>query len=407
NNAGQLGLEYRFDNGDRLFASSLYSEFIDREQRNQYDFQLSRALTQRPANRGADAGFVDGAGYSSTFEYGRYYDDTFTNTLGGDHTFGELGLKWRLNYTHTDAGMNLPLIQQNFLLPASRLSLVYSGATSGVPNLSLYRSVPGATFTRGAALSDLPQTGSAADVLIPIKTETNTDAWTGQVDVSRDWTSFGAEATFSAGLKYDTRKAQGNTFSGVPGATPVLQSFGAQTGLGWSADPHIEAAQWDSDFQRGWGVRQMENIGLRAKLDALLAAAQAKGLYDPSKVIQPQDRFDVSEDILAGYVQNKWRAGPWEILAGLRIEHVELESSGAAAAGATLTPLTVGQEYTDVFPSLHINYEISEDLQARFAVITGIARPSFGELRTSVSINDVSEVVSGGNPDLKPERAWG
>jgi TonB-dependent receptor len=407
NNAGQLGLEYRFDNGDRIFASSLYSEFIDREQRNQYDFQLSRALTQSPANRGADAGFVDGAGYTSSFQYGRYYDDTFTNTLGGDHTFGDLGVEWRLNYTHTDAGMNLPLIQQNFLLPASRLSLVYDGATSGIPNMSLYRSVPGAAFTRGAALSDLPQTGSAADVLIPIKTETNTDAWTGQLDVTRDWTSFGAEATFSAGLKYDTRKAQGNTFSGVPGATPVLQSFGAQTGLGWSADPHLEAAQWDSDFQRGWGVRQMENIGLRAKLDALLAAAQAQGLYDPAKVVQPQDRFDVSEDILAGYVQNKWRTGPWEILAGLRVEHVELESSGAAAAGGALTPLTVGQEYTDVFPSLHINYEINEDLQARFAVITGIARPSFGELRTSVSINDVSEAVSGGNPDLKPERAWG
>jgi TonB-dependent receptor len=407
NNAGQLGLEYRFDNGDRIFASSLYSEFIDREQRNQYDFQLSRARTQSPANRGADAGFVDGAGYSSGLQYGRYYDNTFANTIGGDHAVGGFDVNWRLNYTHTDAGMNLPLIQQQFVLPTSLLSLAYSGATSGAPNLSLYRSNPGATFTRGAALSELPQTGSAADVLVPITTETNTDAWTAQFDIARDWESLGAQATFKAGMKYDTRKADGSTFSGMPGATPILQAFGAQTGIAWSVDPHIQRDQWDSDFQRGWGVRQVENIGLRAKLDELLAAAQAQGLYDPSKLTQPQDRFDVSEDILAGYVQNKWKFDRWEILAGLRIEHVELESSGFAAAGGVLTPITASQEYTDVFPSLHVNYEVTDDIQARVAFITGIARPSFGELRTSVSIDDVAEMVSGGNPDLKPEQAWG
>lgn len=400
NNAGQLGLEYRFDGGGRLFYSGLYSEFIDREQRNQYDFQLSRARTQTPANRGADSGFVDGAAYTATWQYGRYYDDTFTHTFGGDHTFGGFDVEWRGNFTHTDAGSYLPLIQQNF---GSLLSLVYSGATTGIPDLDLYRSNPGAVFTRGAALSDLPQTGSVADVLIPIKMETNTDAWTGQVDVSRDWTSFGAEATFKAGLKYDSRKADGNTFSGLPGATPVLQTFDRT----WSADPHLQSGQWDSDFQRGWGVRYMENIGLRAKMDEVLKAAAAAGLYNPDNIIQQQDRFDVSEKILAGYAQNKWRSGPWEVLAGVRVEHVELESNGLLVAGGVRTPLSVAQEYTDVFPSLHINYEVTPDIQARFAVISGVARPSFAELRTSVSVNDVSETISGGNPNLDPEEAWG
>lgn len=404
NNAGQLGLEYRFDNGGRLFYSGLYSEFIDRERRNQYDFQLSRARTQTPANRGADSGFVDGAAYAATWQYGRYYDDTFTHTIGGDHTFGGFDVEWRGNFTRTNAGSYLPLIQQNF---ASLLSLVYSGATTGVPDLDLYRSNPGAVFTRGAALTDLPQTGSAADVLIPVKTETNTDAWTGQVDVSRDWTSFGAEATFKAGLKYDSRKADGNTFSGLPGATPILQTFAAGTGKTWSADPYLQSGQWDSDFQRGWGVRYMENIGLRAKLDELLTAATAAGLYNPNTIIQPQDRFDVSEKILAGYAQNKWRSGPWEVLAGVRVERVELASNGLLVAGGVRTPLSVPQEYTDIFPSLHINYEVAPDIQARLAVIKGVARPSFAELRTSVSVNDVSQTISGGNPNLDPEEAWG
>lgn len=404
NNAGQLGLEYRPESGGRFFFDSLYSEFIDREQRNQYDFQLSRARTQTPANRGADSGFVDGAAYTGTWQYGRYYSDTFANTLGFDHDWAGFAVQGRLNFTHTNAGTTLPLIQQNF----GRLSLVYSGATTGVPDLDLYATTgSGVTYARGAALPNLPQTGSQADVLIPIIATTDTDSWTGQFDATRDWTSFGAEATFKAGLKVDRRKATGNTFSGLPGLTPVLQTYAAQTGRSWSVNPRLTNAPWESDFARGWGVNYVDNIGLREDLDGLLAAARSAGLYDPAKAIQPQDRFAVDEDITAGYVQNKWRSGRLEVLAGLRVEHVEVESSGVVAAGAVLTPLTVAQDYTDLFPSVHVNYELTDDVQARVALITGVARPSFGEIRTSVAVNDVAETVSGGNPDLKPERAWG
>lgn len=408
NNAGHFGVEYRPDGGGRIFFDSLYSEFIDREQRNQYDFQLSRALTQSPANRVGDSGFVDGAGYTGTWQYGRYYSDTFANTLGGDHenVFG-WDVAWRLNYTHTDAGINLPLVQQNFLSGTGRLSLAWTGAEAGMPDLDLYRSTPGATFSRGAALADLPQTGSVVDVLIPIVAETNTDSWTGQLDIARDWTSFGAAAVLKAGVKYDQRRADGNTFSGLPGATPQLQVLAGRLGTTWSVTPRITAAPWDSDFQRGWGVTYVDNPGLREDLDALLAQATAAGLYDPNGLVQPQDRFTVDEDILSAYVQNKWTSGPWEILAGLRVERVDLTSAGVIAAGGVLTPLEVENDYTDLFPSLHVNYEITRDIKARAALIRGVARPSFGEIRTSVAVNDVSETVTGGNPDLEPERAWG
>jgi TonB-dependent receptor len=404
NNAGQLGLEYRPDGGGRIFFNSLYSEFIDREQRNQYDFSLWNARTQTAANRGADSGFADGAAYTANWQYGRYYSDTFANTLGGDHDWADTSIKWRLNYTHTDAGAYLPLIRQNF----GRLSLVYSGATSGIPDLDLYTTnLSGSTYSRGTALSALPQTGSQADVLIPIVYATDTDAWTGQVDIARDWTSLGVDSTFKAGVKYDKREATGNTFSGVPGATPVLQSLAAQTGGTWSVTPRITGAQWTSDFARGWGVNYVDNIGLRQDLDALLAKAASAGLYNAAAAVQPQDRFAVDENILSAYAQNKWRLGKWEVLAGLRVESVDVESRGVVVNSGTRTPLTAKQSYTDLFPSLHVNYELTDDVKARFALISGVSRPSFGELRTSVSVDDVEMTIRGGNPDLKPERAFG
>lgn len=405
NNAAQLGLEYRPESGGRLFFNTLYSEFIDREQRNQYDFQLSRAVTQTAANRGADSGFADGVTYVGAWEYGRYYSDTFANTLGGDHNWAGSDIKWRLNYTHTDAGAYLPLIQQYF---TPGVSVAYSGATSGIPDLDLFTSVrSGATYSRGPALSALPQTGSRYDVLIPIVYSTDTDAWTGQADLARDWTSFGAESTFKAGIKADLRKATGNTFSGAPGTTPVLQQIAGQTGTTWSVNPRLTNAQWSSDFARGWGVAYVDNIGLRSDLDALLAKAASAGVYNGAAAVQAQDRFAVDENILAAYAQNKWTLGKWEVLAGLRVENVDLESRGVAIVGGVQTPLTVKQSYTDLFPSLHVNYEVTDDVQARFALISGVARPSFGEIRTSVLIDDTAETITGGNPHLKPERAFG
>ncbi|WP_347707176.1 TonB-dependent receptor [Caulobacter radicis] len=148
-------------------------------------------------------------------------------------------------------------------------------------------------------------------------------------------------------------------------------------------------------------------MGLRQDLDALLAKATSAGLYNAAGNVLPQDRFAVDENILSAYAQNKWTLGKWEVLAGLRVESVDLESRGVAVASGVQTPMTAKQSYTDLFPSIHVNYEVTDDIQARFAVISGVARPSFGEIRTSVSVDDIAETVSGGNPDLKPERAFG
>src|SRR5690606_35177274 len=84
----------------RIFASSLYSEFIDREQRNMYVFDITDG-----AETAGGAAIPGATGYQPLvlvrrmLEQGRYNNSTWTNTLGADFDAGGWFVESRLNYT--------------------------------------------------------------------------------------------------------------------------------------------------------------------------------------------------------------------------------------------------------------------------------------------------------------------
>jgi TonB-dependent receptor len=108
------------------------------------------------------------------------------------------------------------------------------------------------------------------------------------------------------------------------------------------------------------------------------------------------------------------------IVAGLRIEDTEYETNGFRLAtvsaenigyGNVATgakeALSVKRSYTNYLPSLHVNYDMAEDVKLRLSYSTGISRPSYIESRAAASINDISQTITGGNPFLKEEESWG
>src|SRR3546814_14665029 len=72
-------------------------------------------------------------------------------------------------------------------------------------------------------------------------------------------------------------------------------------------------------------------------------------------------------------------------------------------------PFSVENDSTFLFPSLHLNFDATDRLKLRAAFISGAARPNFVNQRATVTINDAVglQTVTGGNPALKPERAFG
>ncbi len=69
--------------------------------------------------------------------------------------------------------------------------------------------------------------------------------------------------------------------------------------------------------------------------------------------------------------------------------------------------VTVDGSFTNVLPSVHLNVDLAEDVKGRIALSTGVNRPTYNEWRASAAIDAVNGTVSGGNPALEAEEAWG
>lgn len=111
-----------------------------------------------------------------------------------------------------------------------------------------------------------------------------------------------------------------------------------------------------------------------------------------------QNNYHIKEDDNAEYVQVKFDLFPkLQVLGGVRIENTNLSY-------ATQSPPTVNQRsgkylYTDVLPSVHLKYELTDNQNIRASYFSSISRPGFGEQVPYVNDGDYYKTI--GNPDLK------
>ncbi len=136
------------------------------------------------------------------------------------------------------------------------------------------------------------------------------------------------------------------------------------------------------------------------------------------------------EQIRAGYVMGQTQFGRLGVLGGVRIEQTETDGEGALqvvtpeerarrAAWGT-APLTDAEierrareefgrrtrrtgEYRSVFPGLHLKYQFTRNLLARFSYAENIGRPGVGQLIPRTTVNYDNQTLSTSNPSLEPQ----
>ncbi|WP_323991610.1 TonB-dependent receptor [Nguyenibacter sp. L1] len=119
-----------------------------------------------------------------------------------------------------------------------------------------------------------------------------------------------------------------------------------------------------------------------------------------------QSFIDDNENIYNLYLQYQatWRR--FGVLAGVRYEKTDGVYRGIATSvvnGQTqLAPRAVGQEYANLFPSIQLRYNFTDNLIARANWSTAIGRPGFNAVTASQTINYQNASISQGNPNLKP-----
>ena len=229
----------------------------------------------------------------------------------------------------------------------------------------------------------------------------------------------GVPAYFKTGIRYerDTRKQDNErvnyTYAAASptGVAPFVDQTYRITGGHYGPFPFIAVPT-------SGGARDI------AQNRALWMQTAADAYNDVQQSLGSDSKF--TENISSAYLMGGTTLGKLRIMAGVRAEKTEdkgtaFQTVASSRAGtdsvATLSPdanraravlrysvpmRTTDGSYANVFPGVHFIMEPLAALQVRASYNKSISRPAIGSLLPVNNVNDVTQVVTAGNPELRP-----
>ena len=125
---------------------------------------------------------------------------------------------------------------------------------------------------------------------------------------------------------------------------------------------------------------------------------EVRDLVDESYVINENltNNFDWKQNVLGLYVTSAYEKGKFGVKLGLRVEQTDLKTL------LTTTNERNAQNYTNVFPSFHSSYKISDNTSIQAGYSRRIFRPRLWDLNPFFNIRNNFNIRAG-NPNLQPE----
>ena len=355
-------LEFYLENGGRIYFNSLNTKFTDREQRNDFRVYLSGVPAQ--------TGTAERGNIRRLLEYGTYVNKTQVNTFGIDVPLGDWDVQASYSNIETTFDTYLPI---PYFIGGGQVSNVFYDLSD--PQDPIVR------FDE-----NLAEVGYAVHLLVDAIGGLYTDNDQFKVDVARE----NAWGELKFGAKFDDRSASGG---GAPLAT-IAKPYPVDS---CPATDYVDGP-WSTTLDNGIGGFYADNRGLR---DCLEAAGATRADFPDNELLS------IDETLLSGYVMQTFEMAWGNIIAGVRVEDTEYETDGSRLVGAVPEPLSVKRSYTNVLPSVHVNYDFTDEQKFRASFSTGLSRPSYIEARAAASISEIGTAITGGNPFLKQEESWG
>jgi TonB-dependent receptor len=417
-------IDWKPDDNNLISARSVYTIFTDDEARDNYRFDLDDRESDLSNSTAACASNTVNttSNYAdicsgNTPEKGRVYgvdirqrstlrafrQSVFTNTLAGDHEFGDGAWKlfWAGNYTESKDDRSVtgeiawdspstrnlrPTVSYDFTNPNQSLIIL---------NRTLQQSSP-TRYLAGDAVSSADSFAKSLSSFTVQDFVDTTKAYTGKLALAHDSGFLGSDATFKVGLQFDQRTK-------IADENQILLSQAQSAAIGIPVNDYSQFST-DQAFQgklpMGYTFRYFDIN----KMKAASQAAQAAFAFTPNT----PNNYNVREQIYAAYVMGTLRYDWGSLIGGVRVEHIKNRGIAEATIGTAGPALVTAEaEQTLVFPSLHMNYNIDDTKKLRLSFNSGAARADYDQLRPNVVINDTNEAISGGNPAIQPERAYG
>ncbi len=411
NISGSTRMDYRWDENNGIFASTIYTLYHDDELRDNFIIRLDQG-TDASGNGYTSAAYItpntpkQGTVYGARIDARIDYRDTkekmSTSTLGGEHLFGDWGVSWRLNYTWTFDGRDTP-VTAAFQSPSSFLlrPTVDYDLRDTAKNFVTFFQTGGATAsrTKGAQVTNIEDFQFPATRVGDLWGGDVTIANTAKMDIDRSVDFGGVETKIEFGGLYTTRikKSRETAHTQTSFTTvPTWATFvnGNKIGYLGTQDLKYTFRYTDKDFTTNY-VANAVSSGAAPRVDTAA------------------NYYKVGEDILAGYLMGTSKFDWGNVVYGVRAEHIK--NNGRAfvvfpAVGTTPAEtrlVRVDSSDTLFYPSLHLNWDVERNVKARLSFTTSASRPDFDDLRPNFTISDSNQSISGGNPTAKSEKQKG
>lgn len=406
--------DYEIDENSTVFWSNIWTNYTDEELRNNYIFRFDRGTDSlgRAYNTARDAGAI---GVSQGTIYGAEInmntnsleseEDTYLSTIGGEHEFADWDLSWRANYAYTADGRDAPALP-SWTSPstaADRPTLVYDFTDNEYHKAQLFRTVVNGTArsqgTRVYSVDDFPKTFNSITRRVG---GDETQAYTLKFDAAREFEVAGLSVEAELGAMWTDRTKKSDEQSWT--ATRA-QLVAAGVGV-----PEITTSGPTSAFDGLFLTRPY--LGTKdifysfryhskTALDAFALDLQNRGIATRDNT--SGNFWRVGEEILAAYGMGTVDFDWGNVVFGVRVENIK--NDGFALSG--LGFVNTSSEDTLVYPSAHVNWDINDEMKLRVGLTSTASRPDFSNIRPNLTFNDVSQTVSGGNPDAQPEKQIG
>jgi TonB-dependent receptor len=417
-------LDWRPDDATQLSLRSIYTIFMDDEARDNYRFDLddrqadlvansapcSTALNPTPTTSGyADvcigntplSGTIYGIDIRQRSTLRAYRQSIFTNTAQLTHDFGD---GWRVdllgNYTESKDDRSV-VGEASWDSPSTRTArptVSYDFTDPDRSRLLLYRTLQLSGPTRyqaGAAVTAIDGFTKPLSSLTVLDAVDTTTAYTGRLVLTRETQAFGADAIFQIGFQFDQRTKVVDENQLVLNTAAQFAAIGIPTDYTqFSLDKAFLG-----EIPMGYTFRYFDTDKMRQYANA------ARGLY--SFVPVTGNIYDVREQVYAGYAMGTLRYDWGSLIGGLRVEHITNRGIAQATVASVSQPLRAQSSDTLLFPSVHLNFNVDDTKKLRLSFNTGAARADYDQMRPNVTVNDINQTISGGNPAVRPERAWG
>lgn len=383
--------DYQFDSNNSIYLKTMYNwrddrenryvlsqEILDAEDIGPEDFTITNGFPTRfPAEIARETkGGIDNNRNQNT----RLEDQRMQNyTFGGNHLWGNVKVDWLTSY----AKASEERLDERYAQFATEYTVINDNSDPEFP--IMIAANPGDTNNLSAfefdEITNETQYTDEDDLNIFVNVEIPADIF-GKGDGA---VKFGARGRFktknsnSDFFEYDLE----NTF-------PTLDAIPTRDFT-------------DSDFLAGGQYA----AGFYA--DAAWLGGLNLNSENGESIIEEflPGNFDISENAYAGYLMaNQKLLDKLSVLAGVRLEHTQLESDGFSVRftedDIISEEVTADNSYTNILPSVHFKYDFSTNTILRFAWTNTLARPNYEDLIPRAEIINGDDKIILGNAALDP-----